>query len=241
MDQNGGSWAARHAADVGRRVWYYRDRTGVSAQQLADKCADLGLPSITRTVITKLENGRREAVSTAELLVLAAALDVPPILLVIPLMRQPLVEILPGLNVWPWAALLWFRGDSDEPGGFGVTGSKMGGDNPIVLMEDHWRIASSLDELLAEREQTRKDRAKADDDAVEMVQTSRIDATARTLGRIRSRMRDNGLIVPPVTLPVRSLLGPAEAHAALWSDPDSPRWIGLDGPPVPNPGEATDG
>src|SRR5580693_5885692 len=84
MDQ---SWAAREAAGIGRRIAQRRTALHMSAQQLAERCAGLGMPEITRPVLVKLEHGRREAVSTAELAVLAAALDTAPILLLYPSAR----------------------------------------------------------------------------------------------------------------------------------------------------------
>jgi len=56
-----------------------RHRIGhkMSAQKLADRCEQLGF-AVPRSVLTNLENGHREALSIAELLVIAAALGVPP-------------------------------------------------------------------------------------------------------------------------------------------------------------------
>lgn len=110
MDQH--SWATESAARIGERVAYYRGRVKISAQELADRCAGLGMPSISRVVITKLENGRRETVSTAELQVLASALGVPPVLLLFPLGQQEQAEVLPGRFEDPLDAMAWFAGES---------------------------------------------------------------------------------------------------------------------------------
>ena len=69
-------WPARVAATVAREVRRYREsqRPKMSAQQLADRTAELGAP-IPRSVLANLESGRRETVSVAEILVLAAALE----------------------------------------------------------------------------------------------------------------------------------------------------------------------
>jgi hypothetical protein len=58
-------------------------------------------------VLTNIENGRRETVTLAEWLVLAAALRVPPLLLVFPVGRVDVVEPLPGFEVDPLTALHW--------------------------------------------------------------------------------------------------------------------------------------
>ena len=110
-------WAIRLAADIGRSVAYHRSGEPgaqgrrMSAQALADRCAELGLP-IGRVAITKLENGIREKVSVAELLVLAAALEVPPVLLIFPVGREKAVEVLPARPLDPWHATLWLSGDA---------------------------------------------------------------------------------------------------------------------------------
>jgi transcriptional regulator with XRE-family HTH domain len=96
-------------------VAFYRDRRQLSAQQLADRCAGLGMASLSRVVITKLENGRREAVSTAELQVIARALGVPPLLLLFPVGLTEAVEVLPGVTADPWHAAQWFTGHTEDP------------------------------------------------------------------------------------------------------------------------------
>jgi transcriptional regulator with XRE-family HTH domain len=88
---------------------HWREKRGLSAQQLSDRTADLGYP-VPRSVITNLENDRRDTVSVAELLILAAALDVPPTILVTPVGRNESVEILPNLDLSSWRARGWILG-----------------------------------------------------------------------------------------------------------------------------------
>ena len=109
MDQG---WAAREAAEIGRRIAQRRAGLQMSAQQLADRCAELGIPEITRPVLVKLEHGRREAVSTAELAVLAAALDTAPILLLYPVGSAGFTEYLPGRTAAPWDAARWWADEA---------------------------------------------------------------------------------------------------------------------------------
>ena len=54
------------------------------------------MPSLSRIVITKLENKRREAVSVAEIMLLAKVLEVAPVLLLFPLGKADKVELFPG-------------------------------------------------------------------------------------------------------------------------------------------------
>ena len=78
----------------------------MSAQQLADEVGRLGLP-IDRPVLSNLETGRRRTISVAEWLVLAAALRVPPILLIFPVDRIAELEVLPNVVVTPGQAVTW--------------------------------------------------------------------------------------------------------------------------------------
>jgi transcriptional regulator with XRE-family HTH domain len=109
------AWAKDLTAVVAAQVKRWRDVRGMSAQQLADTTATLGL-HVPRSVLANLESGRRDVVSVAELLVLARALRIPPVLLVFPIGRQPTVEALPGVQVPTWPAARWFGGDAPFPG-----------------------------------------------------------------------------------------------------------------------------
>jgi transcriptional regulator with XRE-family HTH domain len=153
MDQTP-PWQKRMAGALGELVHFYRDQRGMSAQQLADRCAELGMPSISRTVITKLENGRREAVSTAELQVLAFALGVPAVLLLFPLGYEQAVEVLPGRLVDPWDAIDWFMGNISDPAD-PQSGAQPYSVNPIHTWAEHDQNAGMIpvawDDLVAAR------------------------------------------------------------------------------------------
>lgn len=104
-------WANRYARVVATEVRRYREQRGMSAQQVSDACARLGLP-IHRSVISNFENGRRGNLSIGELFVIARALDVSPIFLMLPLGYEETVEILPGRTVDTTEAVEWVAGDS---------------------------------------------------------------------------------------------------------------------------------
>jgi transcriptional regulator with XRE-family HTH domain len=55
-----------------------RKSRGISAQQLAGLVRGLGVPTLNRSVIANLENGRRDAVTVDELYALAEALNSTP-------------------------------------------------------------------------------------------------------------------------------------------------------------------
>lgn len=71
-----------------------RRRRGLSVLGLSRLTADMG-HEIPRMAITNLEAGSREAITTAELLILAGALDVPPLLLLFPFGVDDPLEPIP--------------------------------------------------------------------------------------------------------------------------------------------------
>jgi transcriptional regulator with XRE-family HTH domain len=85
-----------------------------SAQDIADETARLGYP-ITRAQIANLESGRRRGLDVSELLILAAALDVPPVTLLYPGLPDDEVEVLPDQFISSIAALLRFTGEAETP------------------------------------------------------------------------------------------------------------------------------
>lgn len=99
-------WADRYAEVVAQQVRYYRKARGMSAQNLSDACAELGLP-IHRSVIANFENGRRAKLDLGELMTIALALDVAPILLMLP--QDGAMEI-GGRSMARPDALAWIAG-----------------------------------------------------------------------------------------------------------------------------------
>ena len=86
-----------------------------SAKWLSDRTAELGY-RISPTVIAKLDSGHRgNVLSVAEFLVLAVALDIPPALLLFPGFPDGRVELLPGYDAWPPAAVQWLCGEEPLP------------------------------------------------------------------------------------------------------------------------------
>ena len=116
-------WTDQVKATVAAEVRRRRKELGMSAQDLADACADLGHP-IPRNVIANMESGRRSTLPLVDVLVLAAALRTPPVLLIYPLGYLEDVQKLPLENpVSTWEALRWFTGE---------TGDSLGLKNPML-------------------------------------------------------------------------------------------------------------
>ncbi len=101
------SWAEDTTERIAAAVKALRGKR--SAQWLADRTAELGHP-ISRTAISNLEVGRKRAVDVPELVVLAKALGVPPLLLLYPALSAGEVEVLPGHRTSSWSAAQWFAG-----------------------------------------------------------------------------------------------------------------------------------
>lgn len=112
-EARGGDWGKTLTADIARQVRRYREIRGMSTQALADACTAAGYP-VKRSVLVNLENAvrsrPRDAVSVQIVLVLARVLDVPPVLLMVPVGAEQDVEILPGAFAGAWQAYEWIIG-----------------------------------------------------------------------------------------------------------------------------------
>ena len=101
------SWELRLTGMIAAQVRRWRDKRGLSAQRLADRTAEIGVP-IPRAVLANLESGRRDAVSVAELFILAKALNAAPVDLLFPVEADASVEVAPDDFLPRTRALEWF-------------------------------------------------------------------------------------------------------------------------------------
>jgi len=109
------AWSARFTRSVADQVHHHRKARGWSAQKLSDACAGLGM-EFPRSTLADLESGRRVHISVAELLVLARALNVPPVVLLVPVGTEASAEILPDVSRPPFRAAQWITGEAPFPG-----------------------------------------------------------------------------------------------------------------------------
>lgn len=110
IDEDAKTWEMRLAGRVGEAVQKRRKALKWTGVQLAERTAELGYP-ITRVAISKIEgNSRAGKIDVAELLVLAAALDIAPVLLLCPNFPDGQVETVPGHSVHSRPAVKWFSG-----------------------------------------------------------------------------------------------------------------------------------
>ncbi|MDT6984469.1 helix-turn-helix domain-containing protein [Streptomyces lusitanus] len=105
-------WEDHVMATVAGEVRRRRKELGWSAQDLADRCEEIGYP-IPRNVIANMESGRRAGLPLVEVMVLAKALRMSPISLIYPVGYVDEVRQLPYEDPRPaWDALQWFTGSS---------------------------------------------------------------------------------------------------------------------------------
>ncbi|MEU9117255.1 transcriptional regulator [Streptomyces sp. NPDC048483] len=101
-------WTDHVMATVAAEVRRRRKELRMSAQDLADACADLGHP-IPRNVIANMESGRRATLPLVDVMVLAQALRTNPICLIYPIGFVAEVQRLPFEDrIPPWEAMRWF-------------------------------------------------------------------------------------------------------------------------------------
>lgn len=108
-------WADRIKANVAGEVRRRRKEMGWSAQDLADRCEQLGHP-IPRNVIANMESGRRANLPLVDVMVLAAALETYPVCLIFPVGYVEETQELPFQRLIPtWDALRHFTGEEEVP------------------------------------------------------------------------------------------------------------------------------
>jgi len=188
---------ARAIGDVlADKVRAYRERAGLRQDDLAERTAQLGHP-MSRVTLAKIEAGgtRADNATLDDVLVLAAALDVPPPLLFLPLGEAEAVSIAPDLIAHPHVVLDWLAGEDD-----------LRESVPWPSHTEAWsrnvhpvRMFRGLRErqheaALADAEATGLDKQGKDAEAIQA--RHRLDRALASLGAWLEAMRSAGLAVP---------------------------------------------
>jgi transcriptional regulator with XRE-family HTH domain len=158
-------WAADHAQRVGRELKRLRGRR--SGQWLSDRTSELGY-RVPRTTISELENGKRKYVSTAELAILARALDTAPVALLYPAPYRGEIDVLPDQSSTAWSAAEWFSGMTDGALRIAFADDVESYDRNLAPL----RAAARISELTRRKQQLMDALVGAD----EAVQTAMLDA-----------------------------------------------------------------
>ncbi len=116
VDSEAMDWGERFTHTVVAGIKAYREQRGWKVQELADRCTELGYP-MRRTTLSNLESGLRKSITLHEVLIIAVALGVPPVMLIFPGLPTEPVEYRPGVTIESWPAARWFTGEYGDPSG----------------------------------------------------------------------------------------------------------------------------
>jgi transcriptional regulator with XRE-family HTH domain len=194
-------WSAAFTSRIAQGVRESRRAAGLTMAEVAQGCADRGVPEFTEHSLKNLESGRKTSVTVAEVVVLADILGVPPVTLLFPLGSSATVEVLPGREASTWDAIAWFTGETplDGPAPEGSSRDVLdvfrqhgdlvaGAMSSYALARERRRAASTT--LDRTRRATLLQRAEGyEEHAFEDCQELRA---------FRNRMRDRDLTPPPL-------------------------------------------
>lgn len=157
---------------IGEQVKRHRGERQLTAAALADITEKLG-HRVDTNVIANIETGRRINMPLTDLLVLAAALGVPPALLVCPVGTDQTVEITPGRPETAWDAYKEFTGD----------GVHVEGETITLRTADEIALYRRFDEAATDYLLTKKDDWQR-------------AAVLESLAAVYADMRRHGLVLP---------------------------------------------
>lgn len=206
-------WVDQVMATVAAEVRRRRKELGWSAQDLADKCEEIGHP-IPRNVIANMESGRRSNLPLVDVIVLAEALNTPPICLVYPVGYVDDVQRLPLQH--PTTSLDALRRFTGEETDLGMD------DDMLRYFRAHHAAEEQLRKARRDEDHARyhaETAPNADRKAEALRAQARAaetaDDAASSLRRIRAFIREEG-VTPPSLLP-----DVATAIDSSESDPDT--------------------
>lgn len=195
---------------VAAQVRRYRLRRDLSVRQLAEECAALGAPQLTAASLGNIERGqdqdakrKRRDVTVDELMVLARALGVPPLLLMVPLDSQPAIELVPG-EVWGiWDAVRWVTGEAHPEGEIETFFAI-----PLQLNRELQRVRDRYVMLMADDIFAPKDEREREERRAEMGQLE------YQVLALRADMERHGMPLPPLGPEFEHLAGKRHAYLA---------------------------
>jgi transcriptional regulator with XRE-family HTH domain len=177
----------------GNAVSWRRNALKLTASELARRTAELGYP-ISRGAIAKIEsNVRSGKIDVAEVLVLAAALDIPPVLLLFPgVATDGGAVILPNFITKEDDAVRWMAGQVSFPRPYGVLDARLES-QPHPPNHGVKLIAamSLLEQVLESRISLVNYWHKVQNDAAEVETTRRmLEKNNEQMAAVRKQIRD---------------------------------------------------
>ncbi len=201
-------WSDRIKANVAGEVRRRRKEMGWSAQELADRCEQLGHP-IPRNVIANMESGRRANLPLVDVMILAAALETYPVCLIFPVGYVDETQELPFQDLVPtWDALRRFtaaeEGASDLDAGlvpdFELHASLVRTALAALDEEEQARFAARTATNRAQQEEAERRQTKYADEAI---------SAKYNLRHLRRDIREEGA-TPPDLPPALGDVDPPE-------------------------------
>jgi transcriptional regulator with XRE-family HTH domain len=230
------AWEAALTRSIAAQVKARRDALGLRAQDLADRCLELGV-HLPRGTIAKLESGTRRQITVPEVVALAAALRVSPALLLAPISTDTrTMELLPGRPADVAEVYAWIVGSGGTPPGVDYDDMYSGepwrsqfmrDEVARRMVTDHRSMVSKLERvsgsLLYQRKKRREqladeDAAGAEESLAFITEVSQdLDETWDKLRRLRLLMEQDGHSVP--SLPSHLAEREASPVALPWGMP----------------------
>lgn len=181
-DEQARAWQTDLAARIGRGVVSRRTTLLLTAAALSERTRNLGYP-ISPAVISKIENNERAGrIEVAELLVLAAALELPPMLLLFPGFPEGDEQILPGLTGSSEAGVRWVSGTDGLPGPVEGDGERG------LYATSSLDAAIKLVESVNEARELRLEEFRLDIDAAARHDPILADAARQQISEVRHRL-----------------------------------------------------
>lgn len=184
-------WSEAWTTRIAEAINSQRQALGLSAQDISDRCTALGYP-ITRPAVSRIYTGKKKFISVQEVIVLAEALELPPLLLLFPLARagEP-IDYLPGIEKELFIALRRFTGESwgaDQqiPATLGINGEQHG-DSDLRILRFLVRLELNAVEIQA------REVNGWDSDEEKQVDLDRFDRTIRRAIRLRDDLELEGI------------------------------------------------
>jgi transcriptional regulator with XRE-family HTH domain len=167
-------------------------RSGRSAQWLADETERIGFP-ISRAAIANYESGRKKGLDLAELLTLAAALRVPPVVLLFPDLPDGPVEALPGVTVDSWGAAAWFSGEARSPAPESEESSETAESKRIWAVRERFAQLGSIGRFYGWMKEllTRPEPLRGGDPEMHALKLQ-MESLRDEIGRLEEIIRENG-------------------------------------------------